>query len=189
VSPQITHIKASGADGLIICGYLADTVLVLRTARDLGIEYPIVSEYAVVGPEFIELAGEYGEGIVTTSLKTLIAHDLPDTDIQKTVCVDLYDKYTSQYGSFSLYAGHAWDSLNLISKALEKIDPDLDPTKDEDLGKIRAQLRDNLERLQGVVGQNGVYNYSPDNHNGLGLGCYVPVVVKNGEWKLYGAID
>jgi branched-chain amino acid transport system substrate-binding protein len=185
VSPQITHIKASGADGLIICGYLADTVRVLKTARDHGITYPIFSEYAVVGPEFIELAGKYGEGVVTTSLKTLVARDLPDSDVQKEVCMALYTKYTNKYGPFSLYAGHAWDSLNLVTKALGKIDPQLEPTKHEDLAKIREQLRDNLEHLKGVVGQNGVYNYSPDNHNGLGPGCYVPVVVQNGEWMLY----
>lgn len=187
VSPQITHIKVSGADGLIICGYLADTVRVLKTARDLGITYPIFSEYAVVGPEFIELAGKYGEGVVTTSLKTLVAKDLPDTDVQKKVCMDLYSKYTKKYGPFSLYAGHAWDSLNLVTKALEKIDPKLDPTKKDDLAKIRAQLRDNLETLKGVVGQNGVYNYSPYHHNGLAPGCYVPVVVQNGKWVLYEA--
>ena len=185
VSPLITHIKTSGADGLIICGYLADTAKVLRTARELGIKYPITSEYAVVGPEFIRLAGKYGEGIVTTSLKTLVAEDLPDNDIQKKVCLDLYKKYTKKYGPFSLYAGHAWDSLNLTVKALQKIDPSLDPSKEGDLKKIRAQLRDNLEILKGVIGQNGVYNYSPDNHNGLGPGCYVPVVIKDGKWRLY----
>ena len=184
VSPQITHVKISGADGLIICGYMGDTAMVLKSARDLGIKFPIVSEYAVVGPEFIKLTGKYGEGVVSTSLKALVAHDLPDGDVQKKIAVELYDKYTKKYGTFSLYGGHAWDALTLTKMALEKVDPKLDPTKDEDLKKIRAQLRDNIENLKNVVGQNGVFNYSPDNHNGLPYGCYVPVVISNGKWRL-----
>ena len=184
VSPEITHIKSSGADGLIICGYMGDTAMVLKSARDLGIKFPIVSEYAVVGPEFIKLAGKYGEGVVSTSLKALVAHDLSDDDIQKVIAVELYEKYKKKYGTFSLYGGHAWDALTLIKKALENVDPNLDPNKDEDLKKIRAQLRDNIENLKNVVGQNGVFNYSPDNHNGLPYGCYVPVVISNGKWRL-----
>ncbi|MCD4721683.1 MAG: ABC transporter substrate-binding protein [Desulfobacula sp.] len=184
VSPQITHIKSSGADGLIICGYMGDTAMVLKTARDLGIKFPIVSEYAVVGHEFIKLAGTYGEGVVSTSLKALVAHDLPDGDVQKEIAMDLYDKYTRKYETFSLYAGHAWDSMALLRKALEKVDPNLDPSKDKDLKKIRVQVRDNIENLKNIVGQNGTFNYSPDNHNGLSYGCYVPVIISKGKWRL-----
>jgi branched-chain amino acid transport system substrate-binding protein len=184
VSPQITHIKMSGADALIICGYMGDTAMVLKSARDLGIQFPIVSEYAVVGPEFIKLTGKYGEGIVSTSLKALVAYDLPDDDIQKKIAEELYNRYTKKYGTFSLYGGHAWDALTMTKMALENVDPNLDPSNDEDLKKIRAQLRDNIENLKNVVGQNGIFNYSPDNHNGLPYGCYVPVVIRDGKWQL-----
>ncbi len=185
VGPQMTHIKAAGADGLLITGQMADTVMVIKNARDQGFTGPIVADYSIVGPEFIDLAGKYGEGIVTTSIKTLVAPDLPDNDPQKKVAMDLYNKYTKQYGTFSLYAGHGWDQLYLLVTALKKVDPKLDPAKDADLVKIRAQVRDNLETIKGFVGQNGIFNYSPDNHNGLGPKCYVPVVVENGKWRLY----
>lgn len=184
VSPQITHIKASGADSLIICGYVGDTAMVLKSARDLGFEGPIYSEYAVVGPEFIELAEKYGEGVISTSLKALVAHDLPEKDVQKPIAVELYDTYTKNFGAFSLYSGHAWDSLTLTKMALEAVDPKLDPGKDDDLKKIRSALRDNLENLKNVVGQNGIFNYSADNHNGLSYGCYVLVEIRDGKWRL-----
>jgi len=184
LSPQITHIKKSGATGLIVCGYMGDTAKVLKTARDQGFNYPINSEYAVVGPEFIKLAGKYAEGVVSTSLKALVAHELPNSDVQKKVAVALYDRYTKKFGTFSLYSGHAWDAISMTKLALEKVDPRLDPDKPEDLSKIRAQLRNNIEMLKGIVGQNGVFNYSPANHNGLSYGCYVPVAVRNGKWRL-----
>ena len=73
----------------------------------------------------------------------------------------------------------------MVAMALGKIDPKLDPTKDKDLEMIRSNLRDNLERLKGVVGQNGIFNYSENDHIGLAEGCYVPVVVQGGKWRLY----
>jgi branched-chain amino acid transport system substrate-binding protein len=185
VAPQITHIKAAGADGILITGNLADTVMVIKNARDMGFTGPIVSDYAIVGPEFINLGGKYVEGIVTTSLKALVAPELPANDPQKKVAMALYSEYIKRHGSFSLYAGHMWDEIYLIVEALKKVDPKLDPTKEADLVKIRAQLRDNLEQIKGFVGQNGIFNYSPDNHNGLPPRCYVPVVVEGGKWRLY----
>ncbi len=86
----------------------------------------------------------------------------------------LYNEYIKRHGSFSLYAGHMWDQVYLIVEALKKVDPKLDhTTKDADLVKIRAQLRDNLEQIKGFVGQSSIFNYSPDNHNGLPPRCYV----------------
>jgi branched-chain amino acid transport system substrate-binding protein len=185
VGPQITQIRASGSDGLLITGNLSDTVMVIKNARDMGFTGPIVSDYAIVGPEFIDLGGKYAEGIVTTSLKALVAPELDEKDPQKRVALELYNAYTKRHGKFSLYAGHMWDQMYLLAEVLRKVDSKLDPTKDSELVKIRAEIRDNLEQIKGFVGQNGIFNYSPDNHNGLPSKCYVPVVVQGGTWRLY----
>jgi branched-chain amino acid transport system substrate-binding protein len=187
VSPQLAHIKASGADGLLITGNLADTVKVIKTARELGSKYPIVCDYSILGPEFIELGGEVVEGIVSTTSKTVVAPDLPNTDIQKRVCMQFYNEYIKRHNAFTHYGTCTWDQVHLISMALRKVDPKLDPSKAEDLAKIRIQLRDNVEKIQGFPGQNGVFSYSPTNHVGLAEGCYVLVTVRNGKWRLYGA--
>ena len=73
VGTQLAHIKASGADGLLITGNLADTVKVIKTARELGLKFPIVCDYAIVSPDFIKLGGNLVEGVVSTSLKALVA--------------------------------------------------------------------------------------------------------------------
>jgi len=185
VAPQITHIKTSGADGLLITGNVADSVMVIKNARDQGFTGPIVCDYAIVGPEFIELGGKYVEGIITTSLKALVAPDLPANDPQKKIAMELYTKYTQQHGTFSLYSGHSWDMVYLITEAFKKVDPKLDPARKADLVKIREQLRDNMEKTKGFVGQNGTFNFAPDNHNGLGPKCYVAVVIQNGKWAPY----
>jgi branched-chain amino acid transport system substrate-binding protein len=185
VGPQMVHIRAAGVDGLLVTGQLADTVMVIKNARDQGLNFPVASDYAIVSPEFITLAGKHGEGIVTTSLKALVAPDLPANDPQKAVATDLYNKYLKLYGAFSLYSGHGWDIINLLAAALKRVDPSLDPAKPADLVKIREQIRDNLEKTKGFVGQNGIFNYTTTNHNGLGPKCYVPVVIEQGKWRLY----
>jgi len=185
VTPQIAQIRASGADGLIVTGHIAGTVRILKTARDQGMTSPIVCDYAVTGPGFISLAGKYGEGIVTTGQRAIVAHDLPDSDPQKKVCVDLYNRYAKEYGSYDNYAGHGWDQVTLISAALKGIDARLDPSKEEDLKRIRGELRNNLEKLTGIVGISGVFNYSESDHLGLSEGCYPALIIRDGKWRLY----
>jgi branched-chain amino acid transport system substrate-binding protein len=185
LGPQVTHIKTAGADGLIITGNVPDTTMAIKNARELGFTAPIFADYAVVSPEFIELAGKNGEGIVSTSLKTLVAPDLAANDPQKKVCMDLYTKYTKLHGPFSLYAGHTWDQMYMITETLKKIDSKLDPSKPEDLAKIREQFRDSYETIKGFVGQNGIFSISPTNHNGLPHKCYATVVIEQGKWRLY----
>jgi branched-chain amino acid transport system substrate-binding protein len=182
---QVARIKASGADGIIITGGPADVVQVVKTAHNLGFTGKIAAEYAVVSPEFLKLGGKEIEGLVSSSLRAIAAPDLAPDDPQKKIAMEMYSFYTKKYGDMSLYAAHAWDQISIIVDGLKKVDPKLDPSKPEDVVKIRTQLRDGVEQIKGLVGQNGIFNYSPTDHIGLKLGCYVPVVVKGGEWKLY----
>jgi branched-chain amino acid transport system substrate-binding protein len=184
-TPQVTHIKSSGADGLLITGLVDDTVKIIKTVRDLGMDFPIVSDYAVCGPEFIELGGDYVEGILSTAPRTLVAPDLPADDPQKEICMEVYNWYTGNYGEMSVYCTHLVDQVNIVALALEHVDPNLDPTKDEDVVEIREQLRDGIEKVQGYMGQHGIFSYSPTKHVGLFEGCYPLLVVQDGEWRLY----
>ncbi len=183
MSPQITHIKASGAEALFVDGYVADAAMVVKGARSLGFTGPIAGDQGVLSPEFIKLLGKDGEGFMTTGPKAFVAHELPDNDVQKKIAVDLLDKNAKEHGSFALGVGHGWDVINLIALALKKVDPNLDPSKPEDLVKIRALIRDNLENLGDVVGQNGIFIINPDNHNGLPPGSHIALVIKDGKWS------
>lgn len=185
LTPQIVHVMKADANAILITGLETDTAAALKNARDLGFTGPIVADYAVGTPDFPGLVGKYGEGVVTMAQKALVADDLPPTDIQKKVATELSKEYSARFGSYNQFAGHTWDSAHLVAEALKKVDPTLDPGKPGDLAKIRVQIRDNLEQIKGFVGQNGVFNYSPDNHNGLGPDCYVPIVLEKGKWRLY----
>ncbi len=57
IAPDYPH-QGRGHDGILITGNLADTVMVIKNARDMGFTGPIVSDYAIVGPEFIKLGSK-----------------------------------------------------------------------------------------------------------------------------------
>ena len=46
-------------------------------------------------------------------------------------------------------------------------------------------MRDAIEGLQGFVGTAGVFNFSPTDHNGLGLDAFEMLTVKDGKFTLY----
>ncbi len=51
-------------------------------------------------------------------------------------------------------------------------------------GTENEKLRDAIENTRGYVGISGIYNITPEDHNGLGLDSMVLVQISGGQWKL-----
>jgi branched-chain amino acid transport system substrate-binding protein len=49
----------------------------------------------------------------------------------------------------------------------------------------RAALRDAIEGLTGLVGTAGIFNFSPEDHNGLDLDAFEMLTVQDGRFVLY----
>ncbi|RLD98522.1 MAG: ABC transporter substrate-binding protein, partial [Aquificota bacterium] len=58
------------------------------------------------------------------------------------------------------------------ARALKKAGPD------------REKLRDAIEETKGYVGISGVYNITPQDHNGLGVDSMIIVKIVEGKWML-----
>jgi branched-chain amino acid transport system substrate-binding protein len=52
----------------------------------------------------------------------------------------------------------------------------------EKAGLDRARVRAALENTQGFVGQSGIFRFSPQDHNGLGMDSFVMLTVKDGRF-------
>ena len=70
------------------------------------------------------------------------------------------------------FGGYAYDAMHLLAKALPGSDGD------------KQKIRDALEKLKGHVGVTGTFNFSPQDHNGLGSDAFVMVQIQKGTWKL-----
>jgi branched-chain amino acid transport system substrate-binding protein len=52
------------------------------------------------------------------------------------------------------------------------------------VGCDKVGIRDYIENTKNFVGQHGIFNFSPDDHNGLTKAAFSMVVVKDNDWAL-----
>ncbi|MFP4030000.1 MAG: hypothetical protein ACLFTV_00370 [Desulfococcaceae bacterium] len=146
---------------------------VVQHAQQLGLEMPLYQSHGVASPKFIELAGDAANGILLPTGKILVADLLSDEDPQKAVLTEYIQKYNERYEmSVSGFGGYAYDAMKILAQALPGTDGD------------KAKLRDNIEKVSGLVGVSGVFTFSPQDHNGLGPDAFVMVRIEDGKWVL-----
>jgi branched-chain amino acid transport system substrate-binding protein len=173
MTAQLTKIRAEGPDALVCWGTNPGPAVVAKNARQLGIEVPLYQSHGVASPKFVELAGEAAEGILLPTGKILVADLLPDEDPQKKLLAEYIARYTERYKMpVSGFGGYAYDAMMILARALPGA------------GGDRAKIRDNIEKIEGMVGISGVFSFSPEDHNGLGPDAFVMVRIQDGDWAL-----
>lgn len=174
LTAQLTKIRASGAQAVVNWSIGPTQVLAVKNWRQLGMDnLPLYQSHGFGSRKNIKLCGKDAEGVLCPLGRVNIGPLLPDNHIQKKVVMEYTTAYEQKYHEpISSFGGHAWDALNIAVKALKAVGPD------------RAKIRDYLEHLTGFVGQHGVFNFSPQDHNGLSKDDLEMVVVKNGDWAI-----
>lgn len=178
MTTQLTRIKGSGAQALIVWGTNPGPAIIAKNMRQLAMTIPVYNSHGVASKKFIELAGEASEGILLPVGKILVADQIPDSDPQKRVLIEYRDAYEKEFNeSVSTFGGHAWDALLIVQNALESLIEDKEEI-------TRESFKDRVEGTSGLAGVAGVYTFSDTDHNGLNSDGLVMVEVKNGEWSL-----
>lgn len=173
MTAQLAKVKASQAQATVVWAIPPAASIVTKNFRDLGIKMPLIQTHGIGNKKFLELAGTAANGVVAPMGKLLVAEQLPDSDPQKQVLLKYIADYQKRYNTRpSTFGGHAYDAFNLVVKAIEQAGPD------------RAKIRDALEQITGYAGISGVFNMSPQDHNGLGEDAMVMVEIKDGKWQL-----
>jgi branched-chain amino acid transport system substrate-binding protein len=175
MTAQLTKIKGVAPQAIVNWSIGPTQVTVLRNYRDLGMtNIPFYQSHGFGSKKNIELAAGAAEGVYTPLGACATPDALPANHPQKKVAMDYNQSYTAMYNEpVSTFGGHAWDSLGLAVDALKAV------------GCDRAKIRDYLENKKGFVGQHGVFNFSPNDHNGLvWQDAFNMIVVKNGDWAM-----
>ena len=181
MTAQLTKVKASGAQALLVTAIPPAASIITKQFRELGLDIPLVHNHGIGMKPFIKLAGvENAEGVVFPMGKLVAAEALDDSDPQKAVLLKFIKDYEAFTGNpASTFAGHAWDGLQLVFKALETLPAGLS------LEEQRARIRDAIENTQGFVGTGGIFNFSPEDHVGLSPDDVVMVRITNGDWEYF----
>jgi branched-chain amino acid transport system substrate-binding protein len=149
--------------------------ILAKNMRQAGWEVPLFQSHGFGNIKYVEAGGAAAEGIIFPAGRLLIANSLPEENPQKQLLVRYKIDYETKYpdDKVSTFGGHAYDALIILVAAIEKA------------GTDKEKVRDAIENLQGVAGTAGVFNFSPEDHNGLDIDSFEMLTVKNGKFAIY----
>lgn len=175
MTAQLTKIKGIGPQAIVNWTVGPTQVVVLRNWKDLGMtNIPFYQSHGFGSKKNIELAAGAAEGVLAPLGACNTPEALPANHPQKQVTMDYMKAYTAKYNEpVASFGGHGWDALMLAVNTLKAV------------GCDRAAIRDHIENTKGFVGQHGIFNFSPNDHNGLvWQDAFNMIVVKDGDWAL-----
>jgi branched-chain amino acid transport system substrate-binding protein len=174
ITAQLTRIRGTDAQAIVNWSVGPTQVLAVKNWHDLGMtNMPFYQSHGFGSRKNIKLAAGAAEGVFCPLGRVNIPDLVPADHPQKKV-IEIYNEaYQAKYSEpLSSFGGHGWDALNLVIDALKAVGPD------------SAKIRDYIENRTNYVGQHGVFNFSPTDHNGLTKEAFEMVVVKDGDWAL-----
>jgi ABC-type branched-subunit amino acid transport system substrate-binding protein len=146
---ELQRIKDTNPDAVAIWGNSKESALILKEMRKMGLNQPVYCSDRVVNPEFLSIAGNLANGVVTTCQYN------PASNNPKLSAFKL--NYKKRFGMEpDVFAVHAYDGMNLIIKSIEKT------------GLNRALIRDVLtdnKTFQGYEGASGKIVFDPTWNN------------------------
>jgi branched-chain amino acid transport system substrate-binding protein len=181
VTGQTLKLIAAKPDAMLIAAVGGPAVLPQATLRDQGYKGPIYQTHAVATEDFIKLGKDKVEGTILAAGPMLVIDEIPDSNPTKKVALDYIAKYEKRFGSKpATFGANTWDAGRLLERAIPVALRSAKPGTEA----FRSALRDALEHEHEVVGCQGVFNMSPENHNGMDERARVLVTVKDGRFRL-----
>lgn len=173
---QLTKIKGSTAKAILVWGAGKGPAIIANEIKELNITIPAIFSHGIARREFLEGAGVSADGIIFPSGKIIVPESYGDSKSAEVTKKFILD-YTSKYGEApnGTFPGHAFDALNILVDALERLGqaPDaVDTTK----------LRDAIEKTSKLDLIGGTFSYSPTDHAGTTVDDVIFVKVEGGKF-------
>ncbi|CAM5783430.1 MAG: ABC transporter substrate-binding protein [Burkholderiales bacterium] len=182
VMGQVMKTISAKPDAVFVGGSGTPAALPHITLRERGYAGPIYHSHAVANKDFLRVGGKAIEGARLAIAPVLVAEQLPDSQPNKAAGLALDKALTAKFGpdSRSSFAGASWDGWLVLEGALKAALATAKPGTPE----FREAVRNGLEKTSKVVGANGTYTMSAEDHGGYDPKSAVLVDVVDGKWKL-----
>lgn len=182
VTGQVLKVMSTKPDAVFIAATGGPAVLPQAGLQNKGYKGRIYQTHGVATQDFIRLGGKAVEGTLMAGGPLLVADELAAGNPIKVVAQGYIKAYEGKYGagSMSTFGANTWDAGLLLQKAIPEA---LKKAKPGSL-KFRQALRDALEYSKELVGAQGVFNMTPQNHNGMDQRSRLMMTVKGGKWVL-----
>ncbi|HEY3078178.1 MAG TPA: ABC transporter substrate-binding protein [Burkholderiales bacterium] len=165
VVPQLSRLKAAGADCLLLVGNVGPSAQVVKSLDRMGWKPPIVSHWGPAGGRFTELAGPSAPSVHFVQTYSFFGKQTPVGD---KVLKALMAKYPDIKGpgdvTPAVGVANAYDAMMLTALAIEKAGSTNGPAIREGYYKI--------ERYEGLI---KTYHkpFTPQNHDAVNENDYV----------------
>ncbi|MDK9691222.1 MULTISPECIES: ABC transporter substrate-binding protein [Azospira] len=182
VTGQTLKILAAKPDAVLVGAAGTPAVLPQKTLKEKGYKGAIYQTHGVANADFLRVGGKDVEGALLPVGPMMVAEQLPNDNPVKKSALEYVKKYEGVHGkgSISSFGGHAWDAGVLLSNAIPAALKKAQPGTKE----FRKALRDAIEGSKNLPAAHGIFNMTPQDHQGFDQRARVMVKVENGTWKL-----
>jgi branched-chain amino acid transport system substrate-binding protein len=171
----LTKLKGAGVEAVINWSIVPAQSIIAKNMKQLGMDIPLFQSHGFANIKYVEAAGSAAEGIIFPAGRLVIAEELPGDHPQKDVLMEYKENYETRYDEdVSAFGGHAYDAFLVLIEAIKKAGT-----------TEKEAVRTALETLSNVPGTAGVFNFTPQDHNGLGIDSFAMITVENGEFVPY----
>jgi branched-chain amino acid transport system substrate-binding protein len=159
----LSAIKNVSPELVYFGGIYPEGGLLVRQAREIGLEVPFMSGDGVIDPKFIEIAGaEAAEGTYLTFS--------PDPNNIPTAKVFI-EKYKAKFGELGPYSIYAYDAINVMLKAIEAA------------GTIDGKAI--IDKLHSLEFSGALGNLKFDEKGDITVAPYIVWITKGGKFVEY----
>jgi branched-chain amino acid transport system substrate-binding protein len=164
----LTKLREANPDLFYFTGYFSEAGLIIRQAREIGIEAVFVGGDAAINEDFIRIAGlEYAAGCYQTQEALIEYFTNPEA-------MEFKEKYQEAYGTLpsSPWSVYAADALMVIAEAIDK-------TGSTDSDVLVDYLKNEMEEFPSITGPIGF----DEKGDRVGTGINLYVVNDDGSYS------
>jgi branched-chain amino acid transport system substrate-binding protein len=169
LSVQISKMHAAGARAILKIGLGGTTLTAAKNIKQLGLDMLMLTSLEDIAV-FRPVAEVLGDKFFFVASPSQVYEALPEGALKKEITAFLEPWRAKYQDRDPNWAGRGWDAVMLTVKAVEAAKSFEGP-----------KVRDALESIKGWQGTTGIYNFSPDNHQGITENPLFLAQIKGGQ--------
>jgi branched-chain amino acid transport system substrate-binding protein len=182
VTGQALKLVSAAPDAILVVASGSGAAMPEMALRERGFKGKVYQTHAAATRDLMRVGGKAVEGTFVVSGPAVLAEQLPDGNPAKAEAIKFVQQYEKAYGpgSRNQFAGHAYDSITVMEKAVPLALKKAKPGTPE----FRAALRDAFEQIGKTTLAHGTLNWTGADHWGYTPDTGVMMKVTNGEFKV-----
>ena len=178
---QVAKIIGANPEVVLVGAAGGPTVLPQTSLVERGYKGQIYQTHGAATPDFVRLGGKAVEGTIMAASLMLVLDQVPDSNVSKKMATEYIAAYEKVYNTKpATFGANVYDAGLLLLHAVPEAAKKAKPGTPE----FRMALRDALESTKELIGTQGVYNMSPQDHSGFDRRGRELMTLKDGKWQL-----